>query len=153
MRLAGVWPRDVCCAIKWALLVHFDAARGFPPLLQTPQTTHLATMTNIFGNVPVFGKLLGKVFGTGVEVKEKKKEDGSESPSFPDYMLDPDAVVSLVISQICSSSRASTDFSSCIVQGQSEVAAWRSPGLSCDEADVCERYGQSISLSPPIILR
>lgn len=57
-------------------------------------------MSNLFQNVPVFGKLFGKVLGSGNEVGEKKKGDSKESPSFPDYMLDPDAVVSLVISQI-----------------------------------------------------
>lgn len=37
-----------------------------------------------FQNIPVIGKYLG---GGGEEAK-------SETPSFPDYMLDPDAVVS-----------------------------------------------------------
>lgn len=38
-----------------------------------------------FQNIPVIGRYLG---GGGEEVK-------TEAPSFPDYMLDPDAVVSL----------------------------------------------------------
>lgn len=38
-----------------------------------------------FQNIPVIGRYLG---GGGAEAK-------TETPSFPDYMLDPDAVVSL----------------------------------------------------------
>lgn len=95
----GVWPWDGYCTIKSVLLVRLAVAKYSSLLQQTSQAITLtSTMTtNVFENVPVFGKLLGKVFAPGAE-GEKKKEDGSESPSFPDYMLDPDAVVSLVLS-------------------------------------------------------
>lgn len=43
-----------------------------------------------FQNIPVIGRYLG---GGGEEAK-------TETPSFPDYMLDPDAVVSLSSSML-----------------------------------------------------
>lgn len=53
-----------------------------------------------FQNIPVLGRLLGKLLGyPSLEVDEEKQAELSDAPSFPDYMLDPDAVVSFYTSQ------------------------------------------------------
>lgn len=112
MRLATVWLRGWCRTIKPGLLVLFDI---FPvelllhAHLEIARQMFCSNMSNLFQNVPVFGKLFGKLMGAGAETGEKKRAESDESPSFPDYMLDPDAVVSVVTSHICSTLPASAD--------------------------------------------
>lgn len=56
-------------------------------------------MSDLLHNIPFIGKLVARLLRLGDDVGYEKKQDYKDGPSFPDYMLDPDAVVSLVISQ------------------------------------------------------
>lgn len=83
---------------------------------------------------------------------DDKANESEKAPTFPDYMLDPDAVVSLPASMgsacVGMLSEAWTDCSRWKGQGQGGLAIWQSPRLHHDQADVGARYAAAVELIP-----
>lgn len=87
------------------------------------------------------GQFLGRP-GVGKKAKESEK-----APAFPDYMLNPDAVVSL--SAVMASLGCLEILTDCRWwkgQRQGDLAIWRTSRLHRDQADVGGRYDAAVKL-------
>lgn len=101
----------------------------------SPRSTHpeAAPSLQVLSTLSLMGQILGK---PNMGDKAKKPV---EAPAFPDYMLDPDAVVSLpasMASLLWSNIEALTDRPLRKGQGQGGVAKWQPSRLYRDQTDV-----------------
>lgn len=113
----------VVCACGWSssdfdvgwVIYYKDRPASFPPSIMLPGILHhsllvktaalvttRAIMSELLHNIPIIGRA-ARLLGWGDEVGDGEKQSSKDGPSFPDYMLDPDAVVSLVVSHVLSS--------------------------------------------------